>query len=417
VPPQKAPEKAPEPERKDIPATVTKDATPGEPKPPDQWSEAEIAAALRECVKLLAPIAVEVEPAPPVRQEQCGAPAPVLLRRLGGVEINPPATLNCAMVAKLHTWVEKTLQPAAQEAFGSPIVRLRDASGYTCRKRNGSHANAEKLSEHALANALDVAGFVTASGRTIEVGRHWGPTRRDPKEPAKVAQAPAPVPPQAEPKAPAAAAGTPKAAEPPKAEVAKGRMTPQQRRAAELAKAKALAAEKAAMERQEKERLEKDKLAAAEAARLKAEEQAREAQRAAELQRLGRGKDKRLARAGPKATPVTTDADTAARGRRRPCSCAGCTGAPAAPSAPCSGPRPTRPTASISISTSPRAAAVPFANNAAHGPARPARIECGAPPTKSAPTPGSEHRWKRWTTPRPRRPSAAPSTTASTSRT
>jgi hypothetical protein len=35
------------------------------------------------------------------------------------------------------------------------------------------------LSEHALANAIDITGFVTADGRTIEVARSWGPTVRD----------------------------------------------------------------------------------------------------------------------------------------------------------------------------------------------------------------------------------------------
>jgi Extensin-like protein C-terminus len=120
-----------------------------------------------------------------------------MLRRIGSganrIDINPPAMINCAMVAGLHTWVEKVLQPAAQASFGSPITRLRSASGYTCRNRVGSrsHVNADKLSEHARANAIDIAGFVTADGRTIEVGRFWGPTARDLRDGAKTAAAPA----------------------------------------------------------------------------------------------------------------------------------------------------------------------------------------------------------------------------------
>jgi hypothetical protein len=162
-----------------------------EPPKPDVWSEEEVIAALRECLRLLAPIAADVEVAQPLKHEQCGAPAPVALKRIGSaagkVEISPPATLNCAMVAGLHAWVEKTLQPAAQEALGSPVVRLRNASGYACRGRNGSALNSDKLSEHAKANALDVAGFVTADGRTIEVARSWGPTARDLREAERIA--------------------------------------------------------------------------------------------------------------------------------------------------------------------------------------------------------------------------------------
>src|SRR3977135_3933325 len=103
--------------------------------------------------------------------------------------MSPPAVLNCAMVVGLHTWVEKILQPAAQEAFGSPVTRLRNASGYVCRNRVGPQAGSDRLSEHALANAVDIAGFVTADGRSIEVARNWGPTARDQREAERVAAA------------------------------------------------------------------------------------------------------------------------------------------------------------------------------------------------------------------------------------
>ena len=35
------------------------------------------------------------------------------------------------------------------------------------------------LSEHATGNAVDIAGFVTADGRTFTVAKGWGPTERD----------------------------------------------------------------------------------------------------------------------------------------------------------------------------------------------------------------------------------------------
>jgi hypothetical protein len=107
----------------------------------------------------------------------------VLLRRIGSgansVEVSPPAVLNCAMVAGLHAWVEKTLQPTARETLGTSIARLRNASGYACRARYGHPLGTDRLSEHALANAIDIAGFITADGRTIDVARSWGPTARD----------------------------------------------------------------------------------------------------------------------------------------------------------------------------------------------------------------------------------------------
>ena len=78
------------------------------------------------------------------------------------------------------------MQPAAIETFGSPISRLRSASGYSCRNRVGSAHIADKLSEHAKANAIDIGGFVTADGRTVEVARFWGPTARDIREAERI---------------------------------------------------------------------------------------------------------------------------------------------------------------------------------------------------------------------------------------
>jgi hypothetical protein len=161
------------------------DTAKAEPPEPQEWSETEIIAALRDCLKRLAPLGAEVEIAAPMKQEQCGNPAPVLLKRIGQgsnrVEFQPPPTLNCAMVAGLHTWVEKTLQPTAQETLGTSITRVRGASGYACRNRNGSR-HSDRLSEHAHANAIDIMGFVTADGRTIDVLDRWGPTVRDLRE-------------------------------------------------------------------------------------------------------------------------------------------------------------------------------------------------------------------------------------------
>ena len=161
-------------------------APKAEPPEPDAWSDTEVIAALRDCLRRLAPLGAEVEVGEPIRQERCGAPAPVLLKRIGSgaahVEFQPPAVLNCAMVASLHTWVEKTLQPAAKEVLGSPIVRVRNVSGYACRKRVGTAFHADRLSEHALANAIDIAAFVTADGRTVDVLGRWGPTARDLRE-------------------------------------------------------------------------------------------------------------------------------------------------------------------------------------------------------------------------------------------
>ena len=116
-----------------IPSRSRKAAAKAEPPVPDEWSEAEIITALKDCLKRVAPLGAEIDIAPAVKHEQCGAPAPVLLKRIGSgasrVEFQPPPMLNCAMVASLHTWIEKTLQPTAQDVLGTSIVRLRGTVG------------------------------------------------------------------------------------------------------------------------------------------------------------------------------------------------------------------------------------------------------------------------------------------------
>jgi hypothetical protein len=154
------------------------------PPHPQAWSETEIAAALKSCLARLAPLAMEVEVRAPVKDNACGLPAPIAVARLGPdrVEIQPPAVLNCALASAVHEWLQKVAQPAAQEALGSPIVKLTGISGYACRNRNGA-ANGP-ISEHAFGNAFDVSGFVLSDGRVIAVAHHWGPTARDTSRPA-----------------------------------------------------------------------------------------------------------------------------------------------------------------------------------------------------------------------------------------
>lgn len=159
-----------------------------EPPKPDEWSQDEIAKALRDCIKVLGPIAAEVDVTVPIKSGACGAAAPVRLRRIGRtnpVVLSPPATMNCSMVAALHRWVETQLQPRAKELLGSEIVAFENVSAYSCRMRNGT--SVIKLSEHALANAIDIGRFKTADRQVISVSQDWGPTQSDIKA-ARVAR-------------------------------------------------------------------------------------------------------------------------------------------------------------------------------------------------------------------------------------
>ena len=61
--------------------------------------------------------------------------------------------------------------------FGTPVTRLSTLSSYDCRNRIGSSLS--RVSEHAFANAIDIAALTTSDGRKIEILSQWGLTARD----------------------------------------------------------------------------------------------------------------------------------------------------------------------------------------------------------------------------------------------
>ncbi len=164
---------APSDAAKDLPVT-------SEASPKSTWTDAEIITALRECLGVLTPLDVEIVPADPVRNGDCGDAAPVKLKSVGKsdkVTFEPSVEVNCELAARLATWVQSSLQPAARQVMSSPVTKIVGASGYSCRNRYGLPD--APLSEHATGNAVDVPAFVLANGRTIRVAQSWGPTARD----------------------------------------------------------------------------------------------------------------------------------------------------------------------------------------------------------------------------------------------
>lgn len=138
------------------------------------WTPAAIAQAQATCQRLLGNLNVSYSAREPIREGRCGAPYPVLVNALGAepsVRIDPPAILTCAMAADLSRWLDETVQPAARQLLKAPIVRLRNAASYVCRNRYDDPE--ARLSEHARANAIDIAAFITEDGQTVTLSDYW----------------------------------------------------------------------------------------------------------------------------------------------------------------------------------------------------------------------------------------------------
>jgi Extensin-like protein C-terminus len=89
----------------------------------------------------------------------------------GPVALRPAATLACPIVSALDRWITDSVQPASLRWFGTRVVEIRQISAYSCRGRNGDGTS--RISEHAFGNALDIAAFMLADGRRINLETAW----------------------------------------------------------------------------------------------------------------------------------------------------------------------------------------------------------------------------------------------------
>ncbi|MCA0433232.1 MAG: extensin family protein [Proteobacteria bacterium] len=95
--------------------------------------------------------------------------------KIGGLSASRLRTeeTRCAIAARLYMWERHVVQPAARRAFGEPVAEIIHFGSYSCRTIRGRGS----MSEHATANAFDVAGFRLKSGKLISLKRDWSTLR------------------------------------------------------------------------------------------------------------------------------------------------------------------------------------------------------------------------------------------------
>ncbi len=89
----------------------------------------------------------------------------------------PPVT--CPAAIGLVLWERDVVGPVAERIFSSKIETIQHLGAYSCRRLYGNDDG--PWSEHATANAIDIAGFTLADGTRIDVLRDWegdGPKAR-----------------------------------------------------------------------------------------------------------------------------------------------------------------------------------------------------------------------------------------------
>ncbi|WP_410017421.1 extensin family protein [Pseudomonas sp. 13B_2.1_Bac1] len=78
---------------------------------------------------------------------------------------------SCPLAVAFALFERHSLQPAAQAVFGQAVTRVDHLGSFACR--NIYNRAEGRLSQHASANAVDIAGFRLADGRSISVLKDW----------------------------------------------------------------------------------------------------------------------------------------------------------------------------------------------------------------------------------------------------
>lgn len=91
-----------------------------------------------------------------------------------GVPTTNLKAMTCPLARSFVAWVRNALVPAGEEILGSPVVRVESYGTFACRGIvGGGAASSARLSQHATANAVDIAAVTLRDGRRITIERDW----------------------------------------------------------------------------------------------------------------------------------------------------------------------------------------------------------------------------------------------------
>lgn len=102
----------------------------------------------------------------------CGWTNAVRIASVGGAQLGTDK-LSCETAAALALWMAHDVQPVAEQMFGQRVKSVSDLGTYSCRNIVGNAFWQDVRSQHATANAIDIAGFTLADGRRISIAKDW----------------------------------------------------------------------------------------------------------------------------------------------------------------------------------------------------------------------------------------------------
>jgi len=144
--------------------------------PPTWLTGFKLSRAARDpasCLAILTEAGIVAEPLPDMSESAgCEIRQRVRLARLTQAQLTPVET-RCDLALHLAMWERHGLQPAARASFGEPVAEIEHYSSYSCRAMRTGREGSERMSKHATAEAIDIAGFRLQSGRRILLREGW----------------------------------------------------------------------------------------------------------------------------------------------------------------------------------------------------------------------------------------------------
>jgi hypothetical protein len=142
--------------------------------PPDRYTRQRLARLDRDdaaCLSVLADAGMRARLVPNrVTGPGCGFDNALEIRR-STVGFTASFTLSCRAAVSLALWERHVLAPAARDAYDSEVAHIEHFGSYACRNLYGRSTG--RRSQHATADAFDVAGVMLRNGERVRVLDGW----------------------------------------------------------------------------------------------------------------------------------------------------------------------------------------------------------------------------------------------------
>ena len=136
------------------------------------WKLNRAVASFDQCVATLDGYAALQVKDPLEDSDQCFIRDRVNLRGVGAAQLDPIET-RCVIALRAAMWERHTLQPAATRILGTTVQSIDHVGSYNCRAMRTMAGPSTRMSTHATADAIDIAGFGFADGTRVRLIDDW----------------------------------------------------------------------------------------------------------------------------------------------------------------------------------------------------------------------------------------------------